>query len=231
MKYLSTRGDATPRGFSDILLEGLAPDGGLYLPERYPRVDAATLARWRPLPYAELALEILSLFIDDIAPADLARLVRETYTEAVFGTPEITPNFDRLASEGLLFSRFFSNGTHTHQGMFATMGCFPNLPGFEYLMQTPEGSHDFSGLPQLLNSRGFDNLYVYNGDFAWDNQSGFFGRQGMSHFIGRFDFKNPIVFDPTWGVSDQDMFDRAAEELVRKSAGPPFSQAAWSDCR
>jgi len=138
------------------------------------------------------------------------------------GTPEITPNFDRLASEGLLFSRFFSNGTHTHQGMFATMGCFPNLPGFEYLMQTPEGSHDFSGLPQLLNSRGFDNLYVYNGDFAWDNQSGFFGRQGMSHFIGRFDFKNPIVFDPTWGVSDQDMFDRAAEELVRKSAGPPF---------
>ncbi|MFO1288747.1 MAG: threonine synthase, partial [Rubrivivax sp.] len=107
MKYLSTRGDATPRGFSDILLEGLAPDGGLYLPERYPRVDAATLARWRPLPYAELALEILSLFIDDIAPADLARLVRETYTEAVFGTPEITP-LTKL--EDGLFVQGLSNG-------------------------------------------------------------------------------------------------------------------------
>jgi len=91
MKYLSTRGDTTPRGFADILLEGLAPDGGLYLPASYPRIDAATLARWRPLPYAELAFEILSLYIDDIPPADLKRLVDATYTEAVFGTPQITP--------------------------------------------------------------------------------------------------------------------------------------------
>ena len=71
MKYISTRGDTTPRGFSDILLEGLAPDGGLYLPDAYPQVDAATLARWRGLPYAELAFEILSLYIDDIPAADL----------------------------------------------------------------------------------------------------------------------------------------------------------------
>ena len=138
------------------------------------------------------------------------------------GKGDITPYFDQLATEGLLFTRFFANGTHTHQGTFATLACFPNLPGFEYLMQTPEGSHDFSGLPQLLGARGFDNLYVYNGDFAWDNQSGFFGRQGVSNFIGRFDYKNPIVFDPTWGVSDQDMFDRAAEELAKRPAGKPF---------
>jgi threonine synthase len=61
------------------------------MPERYPRVDAATLARWRGLSYAELALEILSLFIDDIAPADLKRLIDATYTEATFGTRAITP--------------------------------------------------------------------------------------------------------------------------------------------
>jgi phosphoglycerol transferase MdoB-like AlkP superfamily enzyme len=138
------------------------------------------------------------------------------------GTGDITPHFDKLAGEGLLFTRFFSNGTHTHQGMFASMGCFPNLPGFEYLMQTPEGGNWFSGLPQLLGARGFDNLYVYNGDFAWDNQYGFFGRQGISNFIGRNDFVNPLVSDPTWGVSDQDMFDRAAEELAKKSGGKPF---------
>ncbi|MDP1791984.1 MAG: threonine synthase, partial [Methylibium sp.] len=91
MNYLSTRGDTTPRGFSDILLEGLAPDGGLYLPERYPRVDAATLARWRGLSYADLACEILSLYIADIPAADLRTLVRKTYTRQVFGTAEITP--------------------------------------------------------------------------------------------------------------------------------------------
>jgi threonine synthase len=91
VKYLSTRGDPTRRGFSDILLEGLAPDGGLYLPERYPQIDAATLSRWRGLSYAELASEILSLFIDDIPAADLKRLTTATYTEAVFGTSAITP--------------------------------------------------------------------------------------------------------------------------------------------
>ena len=91
MKYLSTRGAATPRGFSDILLEGLAPDGGLYLPTHYPKVDDATLARWRGLPYADLAFEILSLYIDDIPAADLKRLVRATYTETVFGSAAIVP--------------------------------------------------------------------------------------------------------------------------------------------
>ena len=91
MKYISTRGDKTPRGFSDILLEGLAPDGGLYLPTHYPIVTRAMLAKWRSLSYAELAFEILSLYIDDIPPADLRRLVEKTYTAEVFGTKEITP--------------------------------------------------------------------------------------------------------------------------------------------
>ncbi|HEX7440626.1 MAG TPA: threonine synthase, partial [Caldimonas sp.] len=70
MKYISTRGDAVGRGFSEILLEGLAPDGGLYLPERYPAVDAATLERWRSLPYHAVAFELLSLYVDDVSPAD-----------------------------------------------------------------------------------------------------------------------------------------------------------------
>jgi threonine synthase len=91
LKYISTRGDNTPRGFSEILLEGLAPDGGLYLPMSYPKVDAATLSRWRGLAYSELAFEILSLYIDDIPPADLRKLVSSTYTPAVFGTEQITP--------------------------------------------------------------------------------------------------------------------------------------------
>jgi threonine synthase len=91
MKYLSTRGDRTERGFSDILLEGLAPDGGLYLPTHYPRVDAATLAGWAGRPYADLAFKILSLYIDDIPPEDLRTLLQRTYTEATFGTPEIVP--------------------------------------------------------------------------------------------------------------------------------------------
>lgn len=135
----------------------------------------------------------------------------------------ITPYFDKLSREGLLFDHFFSNGTHTHQGMFATMACFPNLPAFEYLMRMPEGAHKLSGLPQLMSARNYDDVYVYNGNFAWDNQSGFFSNQGMTNFVGREDFVNPVFSDPTWGVSDQDMFDRGAQELkTRGESGKPF---------
>ena len=91
MRYLSTRGDPTERRFCDILLEGLAPDGGLYLPTRYPRIDATTLTKWRALRYADLAFEILSLYIDDIPAADLRALCRKTYTAAVFGSEAIVP--------------------------------------------------------------------------------------------------------------------------------------------
>ncbi|WP_395348024.1 threonine synthase [Variovorax sp. UC122_21] len=91
MNYLSTRGHPDRKRFCEILLEGLAPDGGLYLPESYPRVDAATLAKWRSLSYAELAFEILSLYIDDIPPADLKALCAKTYTAEVFGSEEIVP--------------------------------------------------------------------------------------------------------------------------------------------
>jgi len=95
MRYLSTRGDATPRQFCDILLEGLAPDGGLYLPERYPRIDAAELARLRAVHasegYAALAFEILSLYIDDIPAADLKAICDKTYTAEVFGELSIVP--------------------------------------------------------------------------------------------------------------------------------------------
>ena len=95
MKYISTRSDHSPKHFCDILLEGLAPDGGLYLPESYPKVDAITLNRWREVyhqqGYAELAFEILSLYIDDIPAADLKALCAKTYTAEVFGTGEIVP--------------------------------------------------------------------------------------------------------------------------------------------
>ena len=91
MKYLSTRGDARRRGFAEILLEGLAPDGGLYVPEVYPQVDAATLAHWRTLSYQELAFAVMSLFIDDIDAADLKALIARSYRAEVFGDARITP--------------------------------------------------------------------------------------------------------------------------------------------
>jgi len=126
MRYRSTRGDPARKRFCEILLEGLAPDGGLYLPESYPQVDAAMLAKWRELPYAELAFEILSLYIDDIAPADLRALCAKTYTAQVFGSEEIVPL--RELEDGLYLEALSNGPTLAFKDM--AMQLLGNL--FEY---------------------------------------------------------------------------------------------------
>ena len=110
MRYLSTRGHPERRRFCEILLEGLAPDGGLYLPEHYPQVGArlGQLRQvWATRGYADLAFEILKLYIDDIAESDLRDLCRKTYRPQVFGTPEIVPL--RQLESGL-YLQALSNG-------------------------------------------------------------------------------------------------------------------------
>lgn len=91
MKYISTRAGMQPLSFSDILLEGLAPDGGLAVPEQYPQVSAETLEAWRGLSYAELAAQILALFVDDVDGETLRKLTAQAYQPAVFDSPDIVP--------------------------------------------------------------------------------------------------------------------------------------------
>jgi threonine synthase len=91
MLYVSTRGGLAPASFSEILLGGLAPDGGLVLPEQYPKLDTQTLAAWRSLSYPQLAFEIIRLFVTDIDSEVLKGLIERTYTEKVFGSADITP--------------------------------------------------------------------------------------------------------------------------------------------
>ncbi len=130
MNYLSTRGDATPRKFCDILLEGLAPDGGLYLPERYPQISSERLGELRAVyqsqGYAELAFQILSLYIDDIPAEDLRALCAKTYTAEVFGTAAIVPL--RSLEDGLWLEALSNGPTLAFKDM--AMQLLGNL--FEY---------------------------------------------------------------------------------------------------
>ncbi|MGZ5073501.1 MAG: threonine synthase, partial [Usitatibacter sp.] len=91
MKYVSTRGGSATRSFTEILLEGLAPDGGLMVPEQWPRIMPVKLQAMRDLAYPQLAFEILRFFADDYPGADLKKAVYDSYTAEAFGTPEITP--------------------------------------------------------------------------------------------------------------------------------------------
>ena len=113
VRYVSTRGlpGEPTRSFCDILLEGLAPDGGLYVPTEYPRIDSATLTGWRELldeqGYAALAHAVLTPYADDIPAADLRAMCERAYTVEKFGDPQIVP-VSRL-SDGLWLGHL-SNG-------------------------------------------------------------------------------------------------------------------------
>ena len=136
MRYISTRGQSPAEQFCDILLGGLAPDGGLYLPESYPRVGRAQLDAWRDLSYADLAFEVLSLFITDIPTADLKSLVHKTYTSATYcharkpgSAADITPITE--LEPGLVLQELSNGPTLAFKDM--AMQLLGNL--FEYVLE------------------------------------------------------------------------------------------------
>ncbi|TIQ23539.1 MAG: threonine synthase [Mesorhizobium sp.] len=134
MHYISTRGHRQRRKFCEILLEGLAPDGGLYVPETYPLVDDAILDRWRGLSYPQLAFEILSLYIDDIPPADLKAICAKTYTPEIFGTARIAPV--RALETGLHLAELSNGPTLAFKDM--AMQLLGNLLEYELARRAEE---------------------------------------------------------------------------------------------
>jgi threonine synthase len=140
MHYLSTRGHQASPSFSDILLGGLAPDGGLYLPANYPQVSGEALSAWRDLSYAELAGELLKKFATDIPAADIDQLTARTYTASVYrnsragdDTSRITPlRTLEVSGDSTLLLQALSNGpTLAFKDM--AMQLLGNL--FEYTLQ------------------------------------------------------------------------------------------------
>jgi len=90
MKYISTRGKTSLHRFSDVLLAGLAPDGGLFMPETYPQISQDNLDHWRELSYSDLAYQIMRLFIDDIPEDILYNQLQKTYRFDPFDIETIT---------------------------------------------------------------------------------------------------------------------------------------------
>ncbi|MCU0783882.1 MAG: LTA synthase family protein [Verrucomicrobia bacterium] len=178
----------------------LLPDEKLVEPEKYPLL--------RVSPPNDAVVK---------RPRNVVVVIMESFTarfnDAIGAPFGATPQFAALAKEGILFDRAFSAGTHTAQGVFATLCSFPNLPDYERLAKGPVGEQPFRSLPQIFLENGYETLFLYNGLFSWDNKQGFYTHQGVQRFIGQFDFKNPTFVDKDWGPCDFDVFNRAIEEF------------------
>jgi threonine synthase len=219
MKYLSTRGHAGRPRFCDILLEGLAPDGGLYLPEQYPQISADKLQSLRETlgtqGYAALAFEILSLYIDDIPADDLRTLCNKTYTQAVFGTAQITP-LKALGTSGISLQALSNGPTLAFKDM--AMQLLGNL--FEY---------ELARRGQSLNILG-----ATSGDTGSAAEYAMRGKQGVKLFMtsphGRMSpFQQAQMFslmdDNIINIAIEGVFDDCQDMVKAVSNDLPFKRA------
>ena len=213
MKYLSSRGGMNPHSFSEILLEGLAPDGGLAVPEQYPHISLSTLEAWKRLPYAELAFEVLKPYVTDIPDADLKALTAKTYTQAVYGTADITPVRDLF--DGMKVLELSNGPTLAFKDM--AMQLLGNL--FEYQL---------ARVGQALNILG-----ATSGDTGSAAEYAMRGKQGVRVFMlspaGKmsafqraqmYSLQDPNIFNiAVDGLFDdcQDMVKAVSEDLTFKS--------------
>lgn len=146
MRYISTRGSETdqPLSFTEILLRGLAPDGGLYLPQTYPQVDAQTLDQWARLyeehGYAALAAAVMSLFIDDIDSQDLQQMCQRAYASGAFTDRLVVTTPTRLSDDIWLLG--LSNGP---TAAFKDMAMQMLGELFEYVLKRDGGELNIVG--------------------------------------------------------------------------------------
>jgi phosphoglycerol transferase MdoB-like AlkP superfamily enzyme len=120
----------------------------------------------------------------------------------------ITPEFDELSNEGILFTQMFSGGTRTNRGIASTLLSFPTLPRYKSILNDASISQSFSSIAQILKQRNYNSNYIFSGDLNYDNMEGFLSTQGFDNFYGRNQF-NENAFQTTWGVSDNLLFEKS----------------------
>lgn len=222
MRYVSTRGAAPEQSFLGILLSGLAPDGGLYLPAFYPRIGPAELGRWRSLGYADLAAAVLAKFAADVPSEELQALCRRTYTAQTFGfgradsdTAQIAPL--RWLEPGLALLEL-SNG--------------PTLAFKDMAMQL------LGALFELALARSGERLNVLgatSGDTGSAAEYALRGRRGVNVFMlsphGRM---SPFQRAQMYSLADPNVFNVAIEgtfddcqDIVKQLAADLAFKQRW----
>ncbi len=166
--------------------------------------QAATYPRDKPLNLVIVLLESLG--------AD---------TVGSLGGLKITPELDKLADEGIWFEHLYATGTRSVRGIEAVISGFTPTPMVS-VVKHPETQTNFFTLASLLGKQGYQTSFIYGGSAHFDNMKRFMQNNGFKTVIDQEDYTDP-VYQSTWGVSDEDLFNRAHEALSASGEQPFFS--------
>jgi len=140
------------------------------------------------------------------------------YTGSLGAPDNLTPHFDSLAAQGILFTNFYAAGNRTNYGLPAVLCSFPAMPG-RSIMSRYNANHPYVSLSELLHDRGYQNLFVYGGDLVFDNMKGFLTTKRYDRFYGDRELGPENVF-AKWGIPDQIVLHEAVS--IADSSPRPF---------
>lgn len=157
-----------------------------------------------------------------LRPLNLVIIIEESlgaeYVGCLGGLP-LTPNLDELSKGGVLFMNLYSTGTRTATGIEAVISGFLPTPG-RSTVKLGLSQKDFFTIAELLRRNGYRTEFVYGGESRFDNMRGFFLGNGFQKVYDQDNYDNP-VFRGTWGVSDEDLFEKA-NIIFRGHGDKPF---------
>ena len=157
-------------------------------------------------------------------PKNLVIIIEESLGAefvGALGGLDLTPNLDSLATDGLWFANLYATGTRSVRGLEAVVSGFTPTPA-RSVVKLGKSQRNFFTLAQLLGNAGYDTGFIYGGEAQFDNMRRFFMNNGFDKVIDKNDYDDP-KFTGSWGVSDEDLFDRAHEEFDASHDRPFFS--------
>lgn len=157
-------------------------------------------------------------------PMNLVIIVEESLGAEFVGSLgglDLTPNIDRLAGEGIWFENLYATGTRSVRGLEAIVSGFTPTPA-RSVVKLPRSQKDFFTLAELLGDAGYRTSFIYGGESQFDNMRRFFMNNGFHTVVDEKDYESPM-FVGSWGVSDEDLFERAHAEFASAADQPFFS--------
>lgn len=142
------------------------------------------------------------------------------FVSSLGGKP-LTPHIDSWKNKSWFFNNLYATGTRSARGLEAITAGFPPSPA-RSVLKLPKAQDNFYTIAQTLSLNGYNNTFIYGGESHFDNMKGFFLANGFHQAVDQNDYINP-QFIGNWGVSDEDLFDRAIEELKAPSKEPKFT--------
>jgi phosphoglycerol transferase MdoB-like AlkP superfamily enzyme len=199
----------------DQVVAELRADGGLPA-EAYVSKTLPTLAV-RPPAYQGRPRNLVIVLEESLGAQFIGSL----------GGLPLSPNYDRLSSQGWALDHLYATGTRSIRGIEAVVTGFTPTPA-QAVVKQPRSQRDFFTLAELLGRRGYDTTFFYGGESHFDNMRGFFLGNGFDRIIDQDDYVDP-TFTGSWGVSDEDLFAKADTEFrAMQAQGKPFFGLVFS---